>query len=61
MKNESKKIKSNFKRQNSFLLFDILIWQICYLLIPKELMSIFRKESSNIILKVFRKTNCSKE
>lgn len=56
-----KKIKSNFKRQNSFLLLDTLIWQICYLLIPKELMGIFRKESSNIILKIFRKTNCSKK
>ena len=58
MKNNRKenKLISKLKKKRVFPtnLTNILL---CYLLIPKELMGILRKESSNVILKIFRKTN----
>lgn len=62
MNNNRKENKLIFKFSKKCLfptnLTNILL---SYLLIPKELMGILRKESSNVILKIFRKTNCLKE
>lgn len=66
MKNNSKENKVwllNLKKKgiDFFCHSNLANTLLSYLLIPKELMGIFRKKSSNVILKIFRKTNCLKE